>query len=103
MATDDYEAKVRGRLIKFPSVDGLSELELGTIVGQISDEMQKIEEELGIVDTSKVAIIAAYSFAARLYNLQQKSETNREADTKRLDEMATRLEKAMDAGGGKKE
>lgn len=98
MANNDYEVKVRGRFIKFPVVDGLSELEMGTIVSQITDEMTKIEEELGIVDTSKVAIIAAYSFAARLYNLQQKSETNREADTKRLDVMLTRLEKAVDGG-----
>ena len=98
MANNDYEVKVRGRFIKLPAVDGLSELEMGTIVSQITDEMTKIEEELGIVDTSKVAIIAAYSFAARLYNLQQKSETNREADTKRLDVMLTRLEKAVDGG-----
>lgn len=98
MANNDYEVKVRGRFIKLPAVDGLSELEMGTIVSQITDEMTKIEDELGIVDTSKVAIIAAYSFAARLYNLQQKSETNREADTKRLDVMLSRLEKAVDGG-----
>ena len=91
----DFEAKVRGRLIKFPVVDGLSELEMGTIVSQVTEEMKKIEDELGIVDTSKVAIIAAYSFAARFYNLSQKSETNREADSRELDEMVELLERTL--------
>jgi len=96
MSNNDFEAKVRGRPIKFPTVDGLSELEMGTIVGQITDEMKKIEEELGIVDTSKVAIIAAYSFAARLYNLKQKSETNLEADSKKVDELVEKLEHTLE-------
>ena len=98
MSNNDFEAKVRGRQIKFPAVDGLSELEMGTIVSQITDEMKKIEEELGVVDSSKVAIIAAYSFAAQLYNLKQKSEINREADTRKVDEMVARLETTL--GGG---
>ena len=91
----DFETQVRGRLIKFPVVDGLSELEMGTIVGQVTDEMKKIEDELGIVDTSKVAIIAAYSFAARFYTLSEKSATNREADSKKLDDMVERLERTL--------
>ncbi len=95
MNNNDFEAKVRGRPMKFPAVDGLSELEMGTIVIQITDEMKKIEENLGIVDTSKVAIIAAYSFAARLYNLKQKSDINREADTKKVDDMVEKLEKTL--------
>lgn len=98
MSNNDFEAKVRGRPIKFPAVDGLSELELGTIVNQITDEMKKIEEELGVVDTSKVAIIAAYSFAAQLYNLKQKSELNREADTRKVEEMVSRLEATLGDG-----
>ena len=95
MQNNNYEAKVRGRLITFPAVDGLSELELGTIVGQVTDEMKKIENELNIVDTSKVAIIAAYAFATRLYLLDQKLETNREADSKKVDELVEKLTKTL--------
>lgn len=95
MSNNDFEAKVRGRPMKFPAVDGLSELEMGTIVNQITDEMKKIEEELHTIDTSKVAIIAAYSFAARLYNLKQKAETNREADSRKVEEMVSLLEKTL--------
>lgn len=95
MGNNDFEAKVRGRLIKFPAVDGLTELELGGIVGQVEEKIGKIEEKLGIVDTSKLAILAAYDFAVELNNLRQRAETNREADGRKVDEMVAKLEKAL--------
>lgn len=95
MGNNDFEAKVRGRLIKFPAVDGLSPIEQSTIVGQVEEKITKIEQKLNIVDSSKLAILAAYDFAVELYYLRQRSETNREADTKKVDEMVEKLEKAL--------
>lgn len=96
MNNSDFEAKVRGRLIKFPVVDGLTEIELQTIVGQVEEKLKKIEDTLNIVDSSKLAILAAFDFAVELYNLRQKSETNKEADTRKLDEMISTLEKTLE-------
>ena len=96
MNSNDFEARVRGRIIKFPAVDGLSPIELSTIVGQVEEKLKKIEETLNIVDSSKLAILAAFDFAVELYNLRQKSETNREADTRKLDEMVSRLERTLE-------
>lgn len=96
MSNNDFEAKVRGRLIKFPAVDGLTDIELSTIVGQVEEKIKKVEESLNIVDTSKLAILAAFDFAVELYNLRQKSETNREADSKKLEDMVARLEKTLE-------
>ncbi|HAU90279.1 MAG TPA: hypothetical protein DCW72_08730, partial [Elusimicrobia bacterium] len=79
MGTNDFEARIRNRVIKFPAVDGLSPIEQSTIVGQVEEKINKIEEKLNIVDSSKLAILAAYDFAVELYNLKQRSETNREA------------------------
>lgn len=97
MKTNDFEAKVRGRAMKFPAVDGLTELELGGIVAQVEEKIAAIEEKLNIVDTSKLAILAAYDFAVELHNLRQRSETNREADGRKVEEMVSRLEKALEA------
>jgi cell division protein ZapA (FtsZ GTPase activity inhibitor) len=96
MSNNEFEAKVRGRLIKFPAVDGLTDIELGTIVGQVEEKIKKVEESLNIVDTSKLAILAAFDFAVELYNLRQKSETNREADSKKLEDMVARLESTLE-------
>lgn len=95
MKTNDFEAKVRGRTMKFPAVDGLTELELGGIVAQVEEKIASIEEKMNIVDTSKLAILAAYDFAVELHNLRQRAETNREADSRKIEEMVSRLEKAV--------
>ncbi|OGR38835.1 MAG: hypothetical protein A2X29_11410 [Elusimicrobia bacterium GWA2_64_40] len=97
MGTNDFEARIRNRVIKFPAVDGLSPIEQSTIVGQVEEKINKIEEKLNIVDSSKLAILAAYDFAVELYNLKQRSETNREADSKKVEEMVERLERTLAA------
>ena len=63
MQNNEFEAKLRGRLIKFPSVDGMSELEMSMVVGQVEEKINEIEEKLHIVVSSKLAILAAYDFA----------------------------------------
>jgi len=98
MNNNDFEAKVRGRVIKFPAVDGLTPIELGAIVNQVEEKLDKIEERLNIVDSSKLAILAAFDFAVELYNLRQRSETNREADSKKIDDMVACLEKTLEDG-----
>jgi len=95
MNNNEFEAKVRHRVIKFPAVDGLSLLELSTIVGQVEKKMDKVEKNLEIVDSSKIAIVAAYEFAVELYNLRQQSETNRAADSKKVEDMISQLEKSV--------
>lgn len=96
MQNNEFEAKVRGRLIKFPSVDGMSELEMSTVVGQVEEKIKQIEENLNIVDSSKLAILAAYDFAVALYHLKQRSETNREADSKKVEELVEKLSKTLE-------
>lgn len=92
MNNHEIELKVRGRAIKFPAVDGMTELELGSIVAQVEEKINKIETRLNIVDTSKLAILAAYDFAVELHNLKQRAETNREADSRKVDDMVAALE-----------
>lgn len=100
MSNNDFQARVRGRDMKFPVVDGMTELELGTIVAQVEDKINKIEARLDIVDTSKLAILAAYDFAVELHNLKQRSETNREADSRKVDELVARLESTLGEAAG---
>ncbi|MCM2267981.1 MAG: cell division protein ZapA [Elusimicrobiales bacterium] len=99
MSNNDFEVKVRGRMIKFPAVDGLTPIELGSIVNQVEEKLAQIEDKLNVVDSSKLAILAAFDFAVELYNLRQRSETNREADSKKIEEMVGRLEKTLEGDG----
>ena len=99
MSDNNFEAKVKNRIIKFPAVDGLTPIEMSTIVGQVEKKIDEIEQKLNIVDSSKLAILAAYAFAVELYNLKQRSETNFEADTKKVDELIEKLTKALEEPG----
>ncbi len=100
MQNNDFETRIRGRVIKFPSVDGLTPLEMSAIVGQVEEKIGKIEEKLNIVDSSKLAILAAYDFAVELYNLRQQSETDREADSKKVEELVEKLAKTLERKTG---
>ncbi|MDO8806663.1 MAG: cell division protein ZapA [Elusimicrobiota bacterium] len=96
MQNNDFEAKIKNRLIKFPAVDGLTQIEMGLIVSQVEKKIDKIEQKLNIVDSSKLAILAAYDFAVELYFLQQKSQTNLAADTRKVDELIEKLTKTLE-------
>ncbi len=95
MNSNDFERKICNRVIKFPGVDGLSALEMEGIANQVEEKIKTIETRLKIADSSKLAILAAYDFAAELYNLKQRSETNQTADSKKIDEMVEKLRKTL--------
>ena len=78
------------------SVDGLTEMEIGGIADQVEKKMGEIEKKTNIPDTSKLAVMAAMEFATELYNLKQKSENIREADSRKIDELVAMLEKTLD-------
>lgn len=99
MNNNEFEARVRNRTIKFPAVDGLSQLEMSSIVTQVEGKMDRVEENLNIVDSSKIAIVAAYEFAVELYNLKQHFETLQAADSKKDEEMISKLEKSLENTG----
>ncbi|MDA8243820.1 MAG: cell division protein ZapA [Elusimicrobia bacterium] len=91
----DFEARICNRNMKFPAVDGLTQIEQSSIVGQVEAKIKSIETKMKIADSSKLAILAAYDFAVELYNLKQRSETNLTADSKKIDEMVDKLRKTL--------
>jgi len=95
MQSNEFVVKIRGRVIAM-SVDGMTELEITAIAQQVEKKMAAIEELTNIVDTSKLAVMAAMEFAIELHNLKQKSETTTEADSRKIEDLVTKLESAME-------
>lgn len=95
MPNNEAVIKIRGRSISM-AVDGLTELEIGNIADQVEKKMAEIEEKTNTADTSKLAVMAALEFAAKLYNLKQKSENTNEADSRKIEELVGKLESALD-------
>ncbi|MBI4656986.1 MAG: cell division protein ZapA [Elusimicrobia bacterium] len=92
---NDAEIKIKGRQLKI-SIDGLTPLEIDSIVGHVEEKMKEIEEQTQVVDTSKLALLCAIHFASELYNQKRKIEHLREANDKKVDEMVLKLKTALD-------
>lgn len=95
-SNDGVEIKLRGRFIRFPAVDGLSELEMNAIIGQVEEKMNRIAAEMHIADTGKLATLAAYDFAVELFILKSRIDTNQKADSGKLEDMIASLEKSLE-------
>lgn len=93
------QSEVRVRIKKREiamAVDGLTELEVQNIAGQVEKKMDDIEKKSGQPDTSKLAILAAMEFAIALHNVKHKLENDKTADARMIDEMTAALEGALD-------
>ena len=55
-------------------LDGLGELEVVAIARDVTEKMESIQENTKIVDSSKIAILAALEFAADLARLKEAHE-----------------------------
>ena len=77
------------------NLEGLTQLETSALANRVTSEMEKIESETKTVDTSKLAILAALSFAADLYKLEQQSGSLRQADEKRISAMTSALNSTL--------
>ena len=77
------------------AIEGLTPIEISAVAGQVTAEMEKIEADTKTADTSKLAILAALSFAAELHKLNQQSGHLRQADEKRISGMISTLNSAL--------
>ncbi len=97
MTNESAGIKIRGRLVNFPDIDGLTEIEKGTIIRQVEEKINRIQKDSEIADTGKLAMLAAYEFNVELYNIKQKDETDNKANERKVDALISSLEKVLDA------
>ncbi|MBU2530784.1 MAG: cell division protein ZapA [Elusimicrobia bacterium] len=87
--------KIRGRQFNI-AIEGLTPIEIGSLANNVEEKMKRIERETDTVDTSKLAVLAAMEYASELYNLKQKTDVNIQADTRKIDNMVSKLQRALD-------
>ena len=76
---------------------GLTPLEVQSLAGYVDERMREIADELGLVDTQKIAVLASINIALDLLQLREKGQSKGQDITARLEEMETALTKALDA------
>lgn len=94
MIEDETPVQVYRRNLSV-AIEGLTPMEISAVASLVTTEMEKIESETKTADTSKLAILAALSFAAELHKLKQQSGHLRQADEKRISGMISILNSAL--------
>ncbi|MEI7482957.1 MAG: cell division protein ZapA [Elusimicrobiota bacterium] len=94
MTSNEPQVKIKGRVLNI-SIDSLTPLEIATISSQVEEKINDIEGKSQEADTSKLALMAAFEFAIELYTIKQTSMNVTEANSRKIDEMADKLERAL--------
>jgi|GEM_PF-1107604 len=84
------------------SLENVSALEAGLIAKDVENRMRELETETEVIDTLKLALMAAMSFAAELQNAKQENEQTRLTAENQLNAMIAQLESSLGKRGGAK-
>ena len=87
--------KIRGRQFNI-AIEGLTPIEITTLANQVEEKIKYLEDKTNTVDTSKLAVLAAMDYATELYNLRQKTDSNFQANEKKVDNMINKLKRTLD-------
>lgn len=97
MLKDKADIVVGGLKLNGIEMEGLSALEINSIANIVSDRMERLSKEYNIVDSRKLAIMAALEFAADLQRIQAAAMNVESVSETKLENMILALEKAMEA------
>lgn len=78
-------------------VKDLGYVELTDLAAKVEEKMRQLQEDDGVIDTLKQALLAAVSFAAEAYLAQQSEGGKRKEEETRVDQLIAQLHGALDA------
>ena len=74
----------------------LGYVEISDLATQVEQEMQRVQEEEGIIDTLRQALTVALIFAAKAYLKDLTSGGKMQEDTVRIDNLITQLQHTLE-------
>ncbi|HBL17619.1 MAG: hypothetical protein A2X36_14085 [Elusimicrobia bacterium GWA2_69_24] len=95
MLKEEISAVIFGRklLLKF---EGITPIEVNTLAQDLDKRMREIADETKMYDSSKVAIMAALSYAAELDKLRSQLKNIGSAEERKIDGMIVELQKTVE-------
>ena len=91
------DIEIAGCKFKGLEMEGLSELEVLSVAGLVDERIKRLAKEYNIVDSRRLALMAALEFAADLQRLQSAAKDVETVSEGKLDNMILALEKALEA------
>ena len=92
--TDKIEVEVYRRKLTL-ELEEITELEAHALAQDVSEKMEALSHESGIVDSSKLATLTALQYAAELSRAKNQEMTHREMAKSSVEDMIRRLRAAL--------
>ena len=79
-------------------IEGFTPMEIASLAQKVEEKIQeKADHNPKVADSGKLAILAALDFAAQLYQLSQRLDTEQRATDHKLEELTLALQSALAA------
>lgn len=94
MLSDRVRVQIFGREYELDA-GGLTPLEVQSLASYVDDKMREIADDLSLVDTQKIAVLAAVNIALDYLQLKEKGQGKNEDVTTQLEELDEVLSHAL--------
>ena len=94
MIQEKIKVEILGRTYEI-EIEGLTEIEANSLASLVGEKMMEIGQETRVVDTSRLAVIAALNFADEYRRLQIKYEDLLDAMRRRSSAIKKALEESL--------
>ncbi|OVE77077.1 hypothetical protein BVX98_03600 [bacterium F11] len=76
---------------------GLTPLEVQSLAGYVDEKMRDIADRFNVVDTQKIAVLAAINIALDYLQLRERTNTSEDAITPRIENLCQVLDQAINS------
>lgn len=94
LVSDRVRVQIFGRQYEMDP-GGLTPLEVESLARFVDERMKEIEEKFKIVDTQKIAVLAAINIALDYIQLQEKGSSQMDDVTPRIENLTRVLDQAL--------
>ena len=102
MLEEKIQVEISGRLYDL-DIKGLTPMEASALAGQVTEKMQELERQTRVVDTSRLAVLAALNFADELRRLEAKHDQTTQAVRQRIETLKRILKETLEQSAPAKE
>ena len=96
MLSDRVRVQILGREYELDA-GGLTPLEVQSLATFVDDKMREISEDLNLVDTQKIAVLAAVNIALDYLQLKEKGQGSSEDVSSQLEDLDATLSHALNS------
>lgn len=94
MLNEKVDVEVYGRRFTV-EFEGITPIEIPSLAKELTQKLEQVGKESGIVDTSKLAVLVALQYLVEIKRLKAQQENDRLAEERTLERMVVSLQNTL--------